>query len=166
MRLESFKDRGGLPALRAAFRCIRDENLDKPPQMTDRDHRRQWKCQENIRIAAAEAEGVGGAQRPCRAQGVDSRLPVAGEDLRHRDDGDRRQAKIGPVKATFNGDVTLSNIDPPNGYTIAGEGKGGVAGFAKGGADVKLVADGDGTLLDLQGRTPRSAASSPSSAGG
>ena len=57
------------------------------------------------------------------------------------------QAKVGPVKATFNGHVTLSNIDPPNGYTITGEGKGGVAGFAKGGADVKLTPDGEGTLL-------------------
>jgi uncharacterized protein len=56
-------------------------------------------------------------------------------------------AKVGPVKATFNGHVTLSNIDPPNGYTIEGEGKGGVAGFAKGGADVRLADDGAGTLL-------------------
>jgi carbon monoxide dehydrogenase subunit G len=56
-------------------------------------------------------------------------------------------AKIGPVKATFTGAVTLSNIDPPNGYTISGEGKGGPAGFAKGGADVKLLPDGDGTRL-------------------
>jgi carbon monoxide dehydrogenase subunit G len=57
------------------------------------------------------------------------------------------QAKVGPVKATFNGHVTFSNIDPPNGYTITGEGKGGIAGFAKGGADVKLADDGGGTLL-------------------
>ena len=57
------------------------------------------------------------------------------------------QAKVGPVKATFKGHVTLSNIDAPNGYTISGEGKGGVAGFAKGGADVHLTPDGDGTLL-------------------
>jgi hypothetical protein len=55
--------------------------------------------------------------------------------------------KIGPVKATFNGEVKLSNIDPPSGYTITGEGKGGVAGFAKGGADVSLSEDGDGTIL-------------------
>jgi hypothetical protein len=55
--------------------------------------------------------------------------------------------KIGPVKATFNGEVTLSNINPPSGYTITGEGKGGVAGFAKGGADVALTEDGDGTIL-------------------
>jgi carbon monoxide dehydrogenase subunit G len=60
------------------------------------------------------------------------------------------QAKVGPVKATFNGHVTLSNVDPPNGYTITGEGKGGVAGFAKGGADVKLTPDGDGTLLSYK----------------
>ncbi len=57
------------------------------------------------------------------------------------------QAKVGPVSATFKGNVTLTNIDPPNGYTISGEGKGGPAGFAKGGADVALADDGDGTLL-------------------
>ena len=64
------------------------------------------------------------------------------------------QAKVGPVKATFNGHVTLSNIDPPNGYTITGEGKGGVAGFAKGGADVKLADDGDGDAAHLHGQRP------------
>jgi uncharacterized protein len=57
------------------------------------------------------------------------------------------QAKVGPVKATFTGNVTLSNIDPPKGYTISGEGKGGVAGFAKGGADVALEEAGDDTSL-------------------
>lgn len=56
-------------------------------------------------------------------------------------------AKVGPVKATFNGDVTLSNINEPASYTISGEGKGGAAGFAKGGADVALDEDGDGTIL-------------------
>jgi carbon monoxide dehydrogenase subunit G len=56
-------------------------------------------------------------------------------------------AKVGPVKASFNGKVTLSDMDPPNGYTISGEGSGGVAGFAKGGAKVALVDDGAGTLL-------------------
>jgi len=56
-------------------------------------------------------------------------------------------AKAGPVKATFNGDVTLSNIDAPSSYTISGEGKGGVAGFAKGGADVSLEEDGHATIL-------------------
>ncbi|MEQ8695982.1 MAG: carbon monoxide dehydrogenase subunit G, partial [Bauldia litoralis] len=58
------------------------------------------------------------------------------------------EAKVGPVKAAFTGQVTLSNINPPNGYTITGESKGGVAGFAKGGADVSLVEDGpDATVL-------------------
>lgn len=56
-------------------------------------------------------------------------------------------AKVGPVKAKFSGAVTLSDIDPPNGYTISGEGTGGAAGFAKGGAQVTLEDDGDGTLL-------------------
>ncbi len=56
-------------------------------------------------------------------------------------------AKVGPVKANFSGGVTLSEIDPPNGYTINGEGKGGAAGFAKGGATVILEPDGDETIL-------------------
>ncbi len=57
-------------------------------------------------------------------------------------------AKVGPVKAKFGGKVTLSELDPPNGYTITGEGQGGAAGFAKGGAKVLLedAAEG-GTLL-------------------
>ena len=58
--------------------------------------------------------------------------------------------KIGPVKATFKGDVTLSNLNPPESYTISGEGKGGIAGFAKGGADVKLADVEGGTQLDYQ----------------
>ncbi len=56
-------------------------------------------------------------------------------------------AKLGPVKANFSGKVTLSDIDPPNGYTIQGEGQGGAAGFAKGGAKVALQDDPAGTLL-------------------
>ena len=56
--------------------------------------------------------------------------------------------KIGPISARFQGEVELLNLDPPNGYTIQGEGKGGIAGFAKGGADVKLAQDGaDATIL-------------------
>jgi carbon monoxide dehydrogenase subunit G len=56
-------------------------------------------------------------------------------------------AKVGPVKATFNGEVQLSDLDPPNGYTISGEGKGGLAGFAKGGAVVRLAEVPEGTKL-------------------
>jgi uncharacterized protein len=56
-------------------------------------------------------------------------------------------AKVGPVRATFTGFVTLENIDAPNGYTLVGEGKGGVAGFAKGAADVTLTDADGGTHL-------------------
>jgi uncharacterized protein len=55
--------------------------------------------------------------------------------------------KIGPIKAKFNGEVQLVNLNPPHSYTIQGEGKGGIAGFAKGGADVSLKEDGDATIL-------------------
>lgn len=55
--------------------------------------------------------------------------------------------KIGPVKAKFKGKVTLSDLDPPNGYKISGQGDGGVAGFAKGGAVVTLSDKDGGTLL-------------------
>jgi carbon monoxide dehydrogenase subunit G len=61
-------------------------------------------------------------------------------------------AKVGMVRATFKGKVTLSNVKPPLSYTITGEGKGGVAGFASGGADVKLFEDGDATRLKYTAR--------------
>jgi uncharacterized protein len=48
-------------------------------------------------------------------------------------------AKVGPVKAGFNGQVTLTNLNPPESYTIAGQGEGGIAGFARGKSDVKLI---------------------------
>ena len=59
------------------------------------------------------------------------------EELEKTDDGGFRataKMKVGPVSARFKGKVTLSDLDPPNGYKISGEGEGGVAGFAKGGA--------------------------------
>ena len=55
--------------------------------------------------------------------------------------------KVGPVRAKFGGKVELSDIDPPNGYTISGQGTGGAAGFAKGGAKVSLAEDGGETVL-------------------
>jgi len=58
--------------------------------------------------------------------------------------------KVGPVKARFQGAVTLSDLDPPKGYTIGGEGRGGAAGFAKGGAKVRLEADGAETILHYE----------------
>ncbi|PWC46870.1 carbon monoxide dehydrogenase subunit G [Azospirillum sp. TSA6c] len=56
-------------------------------------------------------------------------------------------AKVGPVSAKFAGKVTLSDLDPPNGYTITGEGSGGAAGFGKGGATVTLAEEDGATLL-------------------
>ncbi|MDD9890519.1 MAG: carbon monoxide dehydrogenase subunit G [Gammaproteobacteria bacterium] len=56
-------------------------------------------------------------------------------------------AKVGPVKAKFKFNVELTDIDAPNGYTIKGEGQGGVAGFAKGSAKVDLTEDGVETIL-------------------
>ena len=55
--------------------------------------------------------------------------------------------RIGPVSARFSGKVTLSDLDPPNGYRIAGEGQGGAAGFAKGAARVTLADDGTGGTI-------------------
>ena len=57
------------------------------------------------------------------------------------------RAAVGPVKATFKGRVQLLDLDPPNGYRIAGEGQGGVAGFAKGGANVRLEDAEGGTRM-------------------
>jgi len=55
--------------------------------------------------------------------------------------------KVGPVKARWKGKVRLSDLDPPNSYRISGEGEGGVAGFAKGGAKVSLADQDGGTRL-------------------
>src|SRR5690606_6049999 len=60
------------------------------------------------------------------------------------------QVKVGPIGARFAGEVTLSDLDPPNGYRIQGEGQGGAAGFAKGGANVRLREDGAATLLNYE----------------
>jgi carbon monoxide dehydrogenase subunit G len=72
------------------------------------------------------------------------------EELNKVGDNDleaRVKAKVGPVSATFTGKVTLSDLNPPESYRISGEGKGGAAGFAKGGAEVNLTEDGSGTIL-------------------
>lgn len=57
---------------------------------------------------------------------------------------------IGPVKAKFAGEVTLADLDPPNGYTLTGQGSGGVAGFGKGEAKVSLRDDGAATIISYQ----------------
>lgn len=55
--------------------------------------------------------------------------------------------KVGPVKAKFSGDVELNNDGAPDSFSLTGSGNGGVAGFAKGGADVQLIEQDGGTLL-------------------
>jgi carbon monoxide dehydrogenase subunit G len=55
--------------------------------------------------------------------------------------------KIGPVKATFKGNVALENLAPPHRATLRGEGQGGVAGFAKGEAEIVLTPEDGGTVL-------------------
>src|SRR3954447_23554777 len=76
-------------------------------------------------------------------------IPGCEELEKTEDNGFRAVAKmkVGPVSARFKGRVTLSDLDPPNGYKISGEGEGGVAGFAKGGATVGLTEKDGGTLL-------------------
>ena len=72
------------------------------------------------------------------------------EELEKTDEQNFRavaKVKVGPVSARFKGKVMLSDLDPPNGYKISGEGEGGIAGFAKGGATVGLAEKDGGTLL-------------------
>ena len=76
------------------------------------------------------------------------------EDLEQRDDGVFAavvRLELGPLKTRFRGKVKLEDQDPPNGYRISGEGDGGIAGFARGGALVKLASNEDGgTLLSYE----------------
>ena len=74
--------------------------------------------------------------------GCDSLVAESPQDMRAT-----ASVRIGPISAKFNGKVHLSDIDEPNGYTISGEGQGGVAGFAKGGAKVSLDEEGGETVL-------------------
>ncbi|WBX82626.1 CoxG family protein [Sphingosinicella microcystinivorans] len=98
---------------------------------------RVWAALNDPEVLAACIEGV-------------ERLERAGEN---RFEG-TMNAKVGPVRAKFTGAVELSEIDAPNAYVISGEGKGGVAGFAKGKASVRLedapVEGGAGTRLTWQ----------------
>lgn len=80
-------------------------------------------------------------------------IPGCEELIKHSDTEleAKVKLKVGPVKATFGGKVTLNDLDPPNGYTIEGEGSGGVAGFARGGAKVRLEEDGaEATILHYE----------------
>jgi carbon monoxide dehydrogenase subunit G len=98
------------------------------------------------RIPAPRATGVGEAQRPGDAEelhpGLRDRRKVSDTEFTAK-----VVARVGPVKASFSGKVTLTDLDPPAGYTITGEGTGGVAGFAKGSAKVSLDDAGAETVL-------------------
>ena len=76
-------------------------------------------------------------------------IPGCEELVKEGENGFRAVAttKVGPVKARFKGNVQLTDLDPPHGYKISGQGDGGVAGFAKGGATVSLSDKDGGTLL-------------------
>jgi uncharacterized protein len=82
------------------------------------------------------------------------KVSIPGCESLEKLEGDQMKAtasiKVGPISARFTGKVQLSDINPPNGYRISGEGQGGVAGFAKGGANVTLADDGADTLLSYQ----------------
>jgi carbon monoxide dehydrogenase subunit G len=82
------------------------------------------------------------------------RASIPGCESLEKLDDDQMKAtaaiKVGPISARFTGKVQLTDIDPPNGYRISGEGQGGVAGFAKGGANVALTDEGADTLLSYQ----------------
>ena len=89
---------------------------------------------------------MGCVERPDRAQG----LHPGCESLEKIGDNELRATaaiKIGPISARFTGKVQLTDLDPPSSYRIGGEGQGGVAGFAKGGANVSLTDQGSDTLL-------------------
>lgn len=60
--------------------------------------------------------------------------------------------KVGPVKARFSGDVVLDQSGAPDAFSLTGQGSGGAAGHAKGGADVRLTADGDQTILRYEAK--------------
>ena len=98
------------------------------------------------RIPAPRAAGLGRRSTIRDPEAVHSRL----REIQKVSDTEftaKVRAKVGPVKANFGGKVTLSDLDPPNGYTITGEGTGGAAGFAKGSAMVSLDEDGGDDVL-------------------
>lgn len=78
-------------------------------------------------------------------EGVETLTRVTG-DAGERFEG-KMNAKVGPVRASFTGQVTLTEVKPPESYVLVGEGKGGVAGFAKGEAAVQLAEPTPGTTM-------------------
>ncbi len=102
--------------------------------------------QDEIRIAATRDTVYAALNDPAILQ---ASIPGCDELIKHSDTELEAKVtlKVGPVKARFSGNVTLDPSNAPNGFSLTGQGAGGAAGFAKGGADVELEEDGDETIL-------------------
>ena len=102
--------------------------------------------EDEIRIDAPRSRVYEGLNDP---ETLKQCIPGCEELIKHSDTELEAKVvlKIGPVKAKFGGNVVLNPINPPEKFSLSGEGNGGIAGFAKGGADVELIEDGDGTIL-------------------
>lgn len=102
--------------------------------------------EDEIRIAAPRGKVYAGLNDP---EVLKECIPGCEELIKHSDTELEAKVvlKIGPVKAKFGGNVTLDPISPPEKFALSGEGSGGIAGFAKGGAEVELIEEGDETIL-------------------
>ena len=107
--------------------------------------------QDEIRIAAPRDQVYAALNDP---EILKKCIPGCEELIRHSDTELEAKVtlKIGPVKARFSGNVVLDPSQAPGSFSLQGEGNGGVAGFAKGGADVELAEDGDETILTYQAK--------------
>lgn len=107
--------------------------------------------QDEIRIAAPRDQVYAALNDP---EILKKCIPGCEELIKHSDTELEAKVtlKIGPVKARFSGNVVLDPSQAPEGFSLQGEGNGGVAGFAKGGADVELTEDGDETILKYQAK--------------
>lgn len=107
--------------------------------------------QDEIRIAAPRDQVYAALNDP---EILKKCIPGCEELIKHSDTELEAKVtlKIGPVKARFSGNVVLDPSQAPDSFSLQGEGNGGVAGFAKGGADVELLEDGDETVLKYQAK--------------
>ena len=102
--------------------------------------------QDEVRIPASREKVYAGLNDP---EILKQCIPGCEELIKHSDTELEAKVtlKIGPVKAKFGGNVTLDKSKAPEQFSLSGEGNGGMAGFAKGGADVELEEDGEETIL-------------------